>query len=200
MAKKTVRLTADERAICRVRYKQISKTMPTGSTRSTNEICKAIAAHWKDGGALETGSEYSPLLFPFGNQKAVFRHIHEGHVDAADRAIALKWARDQPSANQTEIFSLLGLEEGSENDRDDDEASSDESSPPFGSKRKASKSAAKKPAAKRRRGVAATGERASTSADDDEKKPVVKADPDVASPTKSVKAVKQPTREVKSEE
>ncbi|KAJ6587439.1 hypothetical protein DFH09DRAFT_1141091 [Mycena vulgaris] len=180
MVKKTVRLDADERAICRVRYNELAKTMDVGisssftgspraclthcvrpgSSRSTNEICKAIAAHWKDGGSLETGSEYSPLLFPFGNQKAVHRHIKEAHVDAADRVIAGKWVKKQPAASQSQIRELLGLDgasEGEEGDSESDEtvdSESEEDTPPVrSSKRKARKTSPveSKPAAKRRR-------------------------------------------------
>lgn len=112
--------------------------MLSGSSRSTNEICRAIAAYWKDGDSLETGSEYSALLFPFGNQRAVHRHINEAHVDAADRAIAKKWVKKQPAANQSQIRELLGLDDEGEEDEETSDPESDV--PPLRSpKRKASK-------------------------------------------------------------
>ncbi|KAJ6458905.1 hypothetical protein DFH09DRAFT_1296997, partial [Mycena vulgaris] len=134
-----VRFNADERAICRVRYNELAKTMDVGSSSSTNKIFKVIAAHWKDGGSLETGSEYSPLLLPFGNQKAVHRHIKGAHVDAEDHTSAEKWTKKQPAASQSEIRALLGLD---------------------ASKRKTSNSSPvkSKPAAKRRKGVVKTEE------------------------------------------
>lgn len=114
----------------------------SGSNRSTNEICRAIAAYWKDGDSLETGSEYSALLFPFGNQRAVHRHINEAHVDAADRAIAKKWVKKQPAANQSQIRELLGLNDEGEEDEGTSDPESDADVPPARSrKRKASKAA-----------------------------------------------------------
>ncbi|KAJ6483523.1 hypothetical protein C8R47DRAFT_564182 [Mycena vitilis] len=157
MAKTTVRLNADERAICRVRYIEVSKNMDIGFTsRSTDGICKAIAAYWKDG-SLETGSEYSALLFPFGNPRAVHRHINEAHVDKADRAIAETWVKKQPASKQARIRGLLGLEDGGEKESEEELTSDPESdvniAPTRNPKRKATKEilTKSKPAAKHRR-------------------------------------------------
>ncbi|KAJ6608523.1 hypothetical protein B0H10DRAFT_2067878 [Mycena sp. CBHHK59/15] len=113
MAKKTIVLTADERAICRVRYNQVATYMDPGSQPMTpnDRICKAIAGHWKNGEELECGSEYSPLLFPFGNKRAVSRHVNKGgpETESADRAIALAWVEKQPESHKSEILMLLGL-------------------------------------------------------------------------------------------
>ncbi|KAJ7779614.1 hypothetical protein B0H16DRAFT_1499405 [Mycena metata] len=157
MVKQTVRLNADERAICRVRYNELAKSMDAGSARGTNAICKAISGFYKDGDELETGSEYSPLLFPFGNQRAVHRHINEAHVDSADRAIAVRWVNKQGAAKRAQLRELLGLgeqdsgeEEGGTSEAEDE---AEEEAPRRRSKRKATKAPAgkAKPAAKRRK-------------------------------------------------
>ncbi|KAJ6483518.1 hypothetical protein C8R47DRAFT_1132473 [Mycena vitilis] len=113
MSRKTVVLTADERAICRVRYRQVATYMDPGPQPMTpnDRICQAIAGHWKNGAALEHGSEHSDLLFPFGNKRAVSRHVNKGSpktVDA-DREIALAWVDTQPKNVRGEILMLLGL-------------------------------------------------------------------------------------------
>ncbi|KAJ7087935.1 hypothetical protein B0H15DRAFT_801011 [Mycena belliarum] len=138
--------------------------MDAGSCRGPDSICKAIAAHYKDGGDLDTGSAYSALLFPFGNQKAVNRHLQEAHVDAADRAIAEKWVRTQPGAKQHQIRVLLGLDDVIKSESSDsggnsdgiESAGSDSESdvpPARSSKRKAGKASSGKstPVVKRRR-------------------------------------------------
>ncbi|KAJ7171280.1 hypothetical protein C8R46DRAFT_1190663 [Mycena filopes] len=163
----TVRLNADERAICRVRYNKVAESMDAGSARGTNAICKAIAGFYKDGNSLDTGSEYSPLLFPFGNQRAVHRHVNEAHVDAADRAIARRWVAKQAAGKRADLLELLGLD-GQEEEEAEQEAEQEEEAgtsepeeeedeipppPKRSSKRKATKAPAAKakPVAKRRK-------------------------------------------------
>ncbi|KAJ7606686.1 hypothetical protein FB45DRAFT_1011732 [Roridomyces roridus] len=110
---KAVRLDARERAICRTRYRQVATYITPGPLeKKPDQICSAIAAHWKDGGnELAHGKEYSPLLFPFGNPRAVRRHVldkKEG-TESEDRAIAMEWVEEQPKVNREEIMGLLGL-------------------------------------------------------------------------------------------
>jgi hypothetical protein len=87
-----------------------------------DRICQAIAGHWKNGEDLEHGSEYSNLLSPFGNKRAVSRHVNKGSpkTEDADREIALAWADDQPGNLRDEILALLGLTDkgGDEGDVD----------------------------------------------------------------------------------
>jgi hypothetical protein len=76
-----------------------------------DRICQAIAGHYKNGTKLECGSEYSELLFPFGNKRAVSRHVNKGGPETydVDRKIALSWVESQPESHKKEILMLLGL-------------------------------------------------------------------------------------------
>ncbi|KAJ7478698.1 hypothetical protein B0H11DRAFT_2028349 [Mycena galericulata] len=112
--KNVVRLTAEERAICRVRYRQVATYMDPGPQPRTynDRICQAIAGHWKNGAKLERGTEYAELLFPFGNKRAVCRHIVNKGIPEdvdGDREIALEWVETQPATHRAEILMLLGL-------------------------------------------------------------------------------------------
>ncbi|KAJ6480409.1 hypothetical protein C8R45DRAFT_1216120 [Mycena sanguinolenta] len=121
---KTVNLTTKERAICRVRYRQVATYMDPGPSPmlAKDPICKAIAAYWdeKNVDVLKKGSEYSDWLFPFGNPRAVSRHmLTEGMAYAvdADRETALAWVRTRPKNLRPRILALLGLtdtDDGSE--------------------------------------------------------------------------------------
>ncbi|KAJ7171300.1 hypothetical protein C8R46DRAFT_1262581 [Mycena filopes] len=115
MSRKSVVLSADERAICRVRYRHVATYMDPGPQPKTpnDRICQAIAAHYKNGVELEHGKEYSSLLFPFGNKRAVSRHINKGGPGTvgADCEIARAWVETQPVQLRGEIFALLGLSE-----------------------------------------------------------------------------------------
>jgi hypothetical protein len=82
----------------------------------------------------------------------VHRHKKEAHVDAADRAIAMKWVRKQPAGDQRQIRVLLGLQDASDGEEGADLVSdaeeSEEDAPPVrASQRKADKMSAaeKKP-------------------------------------------------------
>ncbi|KAJ7266430.1 hypothetical protein B0H12DRAFT_1321035 [Mycena haematopus] len=123
MTRKTVILTPEERAICRVRYRQVATYMDPGPRPFTpnDRICQAIAAHWKNGEDLEHGSEYSDLLFPFGNPRAVNRHIHKGSAKTVDtdREVALEWVKTQQKNVRPEILALLGLTDTDENGEDE---------------------------------------------------------------------------------
>ncbi|KAJ7333300.1 hypothetical protein DFH08DRAFT_881015 [Mycena albidolilacea] len=113
MTRKTVVLTPDERAICRVRYRHVATYMDPGPQPKTpnDRICQAIAAHWKNGAGLEHGSEYSALLFPFGNKRAVSRHINKSSPKTveADREIARAWVETRPKEKRAGILELLGF-------------------------------------------------------------------------------------------
>ncbi|KAJ6531445.1 hypothetical protein DFH09DRAFT_1183640 [Mycena vulgaris] len=126
MARKTVILTADERAICRVRYRQVATYMDPGLHPMTpnDRIIQAIAGHWKNGEELEHGPEHSDLLFPFGNKRAVSRHVNKGssETEAADREIAWAWVDQQPQQNRAQILTLLGLADKGGVDEPDSDA------------------------------------------------------------------------------
>ncbi|KAJ7779603.1 hypothetical protein B0H16DRAFT_1878344 [Mycena metata] len=106
MTRKSVVLSADERAICRVRYRQVATYMDPGPQPMTpnDRICQAIAAHYKNGTELEHGKEYSDLLFPFGNKRA-----GGPKTVSADCEIARRWVEEQPVHLRGEIFVLLGF-------------------------------------------------------------------------------------------
>ncbi|KAK7052627.1 hypothetical protein R3P38DRAFT_3344445 [Favolaschia claudopus] len=114
MPPKSVVLTPDQRAICRVRYRHVATYMDPGPQPLTpnDRICQAIAAHYKNGTNLEHGSEYSPLLFPFGNKRAVSRHVNKGGPKTVevDREIAVAWVVTRPEGQRGEILALLGLD------------------------------------------------------------------------------------------
>ncbi|KAJ7708150.1 hypothetical protein B0H17DRAFT_1191642 [Mycena rosella] len=122
MTRKTVVLTPDERAMCRVRYRQVATYMDPGeflhrncpqSLTPNDRIVQAIAGHWKNGAVLEHGAEHSDLLFPFGNKRAVSRHVNKGgpKTEGADREIALAWIETQPGDCKEDILALLGLQD-----------------------------------------------------------------------------------------
>jgi hypothetical protein len=86
--------------------------VPGPQPKTPNDrICQAIAAHWKNGAELEHGSEYSALLFPFGNKRAVSRHINKGSPKTveADREIAHAWVETRPKEKRAGILELLGF-------------------------------------------------------------------------------------------
>ncbi|KAF8158658.1 hypothetical protein K438DRAFT_1942611 [Mycena galopus ATCC 62051] len=128
MTRKTVVLTPQERAICRVRYRHVATYMDPGPQPMTpnDRICQAIAAHWKNGEALEHGSEYSDSLFPFGNKRAVSRHINKGSPKTADadRVVAFAWVETQPKDLRVEILALLGLADPDVAGEDEEEVDS----------------------------------------------------------------------------
>ncbi|KAJ6587430.1 hypothetical protein DFH09DRAFT_1074665 [Mycena vulgaris] len=87
----------------------------SGSTQMSVQYAVSVTASWQRRWmSPRDGSKYSPLLFPFGNQKAVHRHLKEAHVNAADRVIAEKWTKKQPAASQSRMCTLLGLDGASE--------------------------------------------------------------------------------------
>ncbi|KAJ7122491.1 hypothetical protein C8R43DRAFT_1112000 [Mycena crocata] len=129
MTGQTVILTASERAICRVRYRQVATYIDSGpqARTPTDRVVQAIAGHYKNGKKLEHGPEYSDLLFPFGNPRAVSRHINKGgpHTEREDREIALAWVETQPKRHRVQILALLGLMDAA-GDTDGGSSSADE--------------------------------------------------------------------------
>ncbi|KAJ7474904.1 hypothetical protein FB451DRAFT_1366924 [Mycena latifolia] len=145
MTRKTVVLTAEARAICRVRYRQVATYIDPGSQPMTpnDRVVQAIAGHYKNGEVLEHGPEHSGLLFPFGNKRAVSRHVNKGSAKTAgaDREIALAWVETQPQDRQAEILALLGLaDKDSREVKDEEDADSgvkqEAGEIPLGEKRK----------------------------------------------------------------
>ncbi|KAJ7150497.1 hypothetical protein C8R43DRAFT_1005977 [Mycena crocata] len=126
MARQNVALNADERAICRVRYRHVATYIDPGpqARTATDRVIKAIAGHYENGGALKHGPEHSDLLFPFGNPRAVSRHVNKGgpHTESEDREIALAWVETQPEGNESQILALLGLDLESESDSESSSA------------------------------------------------------------------------------